>query len=320
MFKTLLTILAALVLAPLASAQTVDEIIARNIQAHGGMEKLKSVATARQTAKLVGAFRAEIVREGKRPDKVRDEFIIQGMASTSAYDGKVGWRVNPFGGRRDAEMLSEDDTKGLVEEADIDGPLVDYQQKGNKAELMGHDSVEGTDCYKVKLTWKNGDVWIYYLDADSYLELKLETQTTIRGAIQEGDVPGIETGNPDHHPRGNPGGRTVFRGLRQSRRPLLPVRARIRTEGRSGSPKNHRGEGRVECAARRFALLNAGWQAGDQGSHTRQVRSCCMRASNTETQRHRGKMGSVGKQTTSSCDSRSFLCVSVPLCLILRAL
>jgi len=187
MFKTLLTILAALVLAPLASAQTVDEIIARNIQAHGGMEKLKSVATARQTAKLVGAFRAEIVREGKRPDKVRDEFIIQGMASTSAYDGKVGWRVNPFGGRRDAEMLSEDDTKGLVEEADIDGPLVDYQQKGNKAELMGHDSVEGTDCYKVKLTWKNGDVWIYYLDADSYLELKLETQTTIRGAIQEGE-------------------------------------------------------------------------------------------------------------------------------------
>ncbi len=187
MFKTLLTILAALVLAPLASAQTVDEIIARNIQAHGGMEKLKSVATARQTAKLVGAFRAEIVREGKRPDKVRDEFIIQGMTSTSAYDGKVGWRVNPFGGRRDAERLSEDDTKGLVEEADIDGPLVDYQQKGNKAELMGHDSVEGTDCYKIKLTWKNGDVWIYYLDADSYLELKLETQTTIRGAIQEGE-------------------------------------------------------------------------------------------------------------------------------------
>jgi len=187
MYKTLLMMVAALVLVPMAPAQTVDEIIARHIQARGGMEKLKSVATARQTAKPAGAFRLEIVREGKRPDKVRDEFIIQGMTSISAYDGKVGWRVNPFGGRRDPERLSEDDTKGLVEEADIDGPLVDYQQKGHKAELVGHDSVEGTDCYKIKLTLKNGDIWTYYLDTDSYMELKLETQTTIRGAIQEGE-------------------------------------------------------------------------------------------------------------------------------------
>ena len=188
MSKNLLTILAALVLAPLASAQTVDEIIARNIQAHGGMEKLKSVSTIRQTAKLnAGSFRAEMLQEGKRPDKVREEFIIQGMAAISAYDGKVGWRVNPFGGRRDAERLSEDDMKDLVVDADIDGPLVDYQQKGHKAELMGHDSVEGTDCYKIKLTLKNGDVRVYYLDTDSYMELKLATQTTVRGAIQEGE-------------------------------------------------------------------------------------------------------------------------------------
>jgi len=188
MSKKLLTIMAALVLAPLAPAQTVDEIVARNIQAHGGMEKLKSVATIRQTAKLnAGSFRAGIVQEGKRPDKVREEFILQGMASISAYDGRVGWRLNPFSGRRDPERLSEDDMKDLVVDADIDGPLVDYQQKGHKAELVGHDSVEGTDCYKIKLTLKNGDVRIYYLDTDSYLELKLETQTTVRGAIQEGE-------------------------------------------------------------------------------------------------------------------------------------
>jgi hypothetical protein len=49
---------------------------------------------------------------------------------------------------------------------------------------MGHDSVEGTDCYKVKLTLKNGDVRIYFLDADSFLELKVETQSNIRGTVQ----------------------------------------------------------------------------------------------------------------------------------------
>ncbi len=175
----------ACVLPAAGSAQTVDEVIAKNIQAHGGMEKLKSVDTIRTTGKFTaGGFRAGFLQENKRPDKVREETIIQGLAQVQGYDGKIGWQVNPFQGRRDAELLSADDLKSLQEDADIDGPLVDYKQKGHTAELMGHDSVEGTDCYKVKLTLKNGDVRIYYLDADSFLELKIETQSNIRGTVQ----------------------------------------------------------------------------------------------------------------------------------------
>src|SRR5712675_3301092 len=173
----------------IARAQTVDEVIAKNIQAHGGVEKLKSINTARTTAKFTqGSFRAEVMQENKRPGKVREEFSIQGLAQVQAYDGKTGWQISPFGGRKDAELMSQDDLKSLVVDADIDGPLVDYKEKGHKAELVGHDSVEGTDCYKIKLTMKNGDVRYYYLDADSYLELKLEIQTTIRGALQESEL------------------------------------------------------------------------------------------------------------------------------------
>jgi len=190
MFRTLLTILAAMALLPAATrAQTVDEIIAKNIQAHGGIEKLKSVHTVRTSARFSqGSFRAAVLQENKRPEKVREELIIQGMARLRAYDGKTAWQLSPFEGRRDAELLSQDDMKDLVVDADIDGPLVDYKQKGHKAELVGHDSVEGTDCYKIKLTMKNGDIRIYYLDTDSFLELKLETQTMIRGAIQESET------------------------------------------------------------------------------------------------------------------------------------
>ncbi len=172
-----------------AQAQTVDEVIAKNIQAHGGAEKLKSVRSLRTTAKYSqGSFRADFRQENKRADKVREEFIIQGLAQVQAYDGKTGWQISPFGGRKDPELLSRDDLKSLVVDADIDGPLVDYKEKGHKAELVGHDSMEGTDCYKVKLSMKNGDVRYYYLDADSYLELKLEIQTTIRGALQENEL------------------------------------------------------------------------------------------------------------------------------------
>ena len=190
MVRNLLTIIAAMILLPGATrAQTVDEIIAKNIQAHGGMEKLASIQSMKMTGTFsAGSFRAAVVQENKRPDKVRQEFTIQGLTQIQAYDGKAGWQVNPFGGRREAELLSADDMKDLVIEADIDGPLVNYQQKGSKAELLGHDDFEGTDCYKIKLTLKNGDIRTYFLDADSYLELKVETQTMIRGAIQENET------------------------------------------------------------------------------------------------------------------------------------
>ena len=172
-----------------ANAQTVDEVIAKNIQAKGGADKLKSVRSLRTTTKFSqGSFRADFRQENKRADKVREEFIIQGLAQVQAYDGKTGWQISPFGGRKDPELLSQDDLKSLVVDADIDGPLMDYKEKGHKAELVGHDSVEGTDCFKIKLSMKNGDVRYYYLDVDSFLELKLEIQTTIRGALQESEL------------------------------------------------------------------------------------------------------------------------------------
>ena len=190
MLRKLALLCALCALAPFVlCAQTVDEVIAKNVQAHGGMDKLKSVHTRRFSGKLdFGPFQAHFVEENKRPDKVRQQAIIEGMAQIQAYDGKSAWQVSPFEGRRDPELLSEDDSKSLQIDADIDGPLVDYKEKGHQAELVGHDSVEGTDCYKIKLTLKNGDIRYYYLDTDSFLELKLETQTAIRGTIREGEV------------------------------------------------------------------------------------------------------------------------------------
>jgi hypothetical protein len=182
-------LMGAVLFLPLAGAQTVDEIIAKNIQARGGLENLRAVKTVRMTAKInQGGFRATVVQESQRPNKVREEFIIQGMAEVEAYDGKAAWQVSPFEGRKDPSLLSADDTKHLVEDADIDGQLVDYKNKDHRAELVGHDAVEGTDCYKVKLTQANGDVRYYYIDTDSFLELKVETERNIRGTVQYGET------------------------------------------------------------------------------------------------------------------------------------
>jgi hypothetical protein len=180
----------SLVIAPLLCGQmlcgqTADEIIAKNLQARGGLEKIKAVKSIRATGTLsAGSFRAKFVQDNLRPNHVREEVIIQGMSQIDAYDGKIGWRVSPFGGRKDPDLLSADDMKGLLTDADIDGQLVDYRNKDHRAEFVGHDSVEGTDCYKIKLTLSNGDIRYFYIDTDSYLELKVETQRNIRGTVQ----------------------------------------------------------------------------------------------------------------------------------------
>ncbi len=167
------------------NAQTVDEIISKNLQARGGLEKIRAVKSVRASGKLSqGDFRAKFVQENLRPNRVREEVTIQGMSQIEAYDGHVGWRVSPFEGRKDADMLSADDVKGLMVDADLDGQLVDYRNKDHRAEYLGHDLVEGTDCYKIKLTLSNGDARIFYIDTVSNLEIMVESQRKIRGTVR----------------------------------------------------------------------------------------------------------------------------------------
>jgi outer membrane lipoprotein-sorting protein len=171
-------------------AQTADEIIAKNIQARGGKDKLKAVQSERVTGKVVmgQGMEAPFTRELVRPNKMRMEFTIQGMTGVQAYDGKSGWSVMPFMGKKDPEAMSADDLKQVADDADMDGPLVDYKDKGNQVELVGKADVEGTPAYKLKVTKKNGDVVNLYLDADSYLEIKAEGKTKVRGQEIEGET------------------------------------------------------------------------------------------------------------------------------------
>lgn len=177
---------AALLAVPLA-AQTADDIIAKYVKTIGGMEKVQAVTSLRRTGRYVGGggFEAGVVEESKRPNKVRQEFLLEGMTGVTAYDGKTGWKIEPWFGKKDAEPLSEDEMKEILEEADFDQPLVNYREKGNKVEFVGLDQVEGTDAFKLKVTLASGDVRYYYMDTDYYVPIKIEMKRMIRGAEQE---------------------------------------------------------------------------------------------------------------------------------------
>jgi len=169
------------------SAQSADDIIAKYVKTVGGMERIQAVTTLRRTGKFTGSggFEAAVLQENKRPNKVRQEFSLQGMTGVNAYDGKTGWKVEPWQGKKDAEALSEEEMKEIVEDADFDEPLVNYQHKGNKVEFVGMDQVEGTDAYKLKVTLASGDVRYYYMDTDYDVPIKIEKKRMIRGAEQE---------------------------------------------------------------------------------------------------------------------------------------
>jgi photosystem II stability/assembly factor-like uncharacterized protein len=180
--------LAALIICSSAlSAQTADEIIARYIESIGGMDRIQGVRTLRRTGRYTGGggFEATVVEENKRPSFVRQDFSLQGMTGVTAYDGKTGWKIEPWQGKKDAEPLGEEELKSIVEDSDIDGPLVNYRQKGNKVEYVGTEPVEGTDAYKLKVTLANGDVRTYFMDIDYAVPIKIETKRMIRGAERE---------------------------------------------------------------------------------------------------------------------------------------
>jgi hypothetical protein len=187
MRSTLLKVTAlALCAAPL-SGQSADSLIAKYIQASGGMARIQALQTLRRTGKYTGGggFEAVVVQENKRPNSVREEFSIQGMTGINAYDGHNGWKIEPWQGKRDAEALGEEEMHGILDDADFDGPLVNYQAKSNKVEYQGIVQIEGSDAHKLKVTRPNGDVSFYYLDTEYYVPIRIDTQRMIRGAPQE---------------------------------------------------------------------------------------------------------------------------------------
>jgi len=179
---------------------TLDDLVKKNIEAKGGADALRALQSLRLTGKLLvnqGQIELAYVQMKKRPGEVRTEGTLQGMTQIEAYDGKEGWKISPFQGRKDPEKMSADDVKSLMEDAEIDGLLVDWKAKGSTVDYLGTEDVDGTPAYKVKVVRKNGDVSFVFLDPDHFLEIRVVTQRIKHGAQEE-----VETDLGDYEKTG----------------------------------------------------------------------------------------------------------------------
>jgi hypothetical protein len=115
-------------------------------------------------------FRMEL----KRGRKERFELQFNGKTAVQVYDGTNGWKLRPFLNRMEVEPYTAQELKNASMQADLDGPLVDYVAKGSRVELVGLEKEEGRDTYKLKLTLKSGQSLHVWVDAETFLEAKVE--------------------------------------------------------------------------------------------------------------------------------------------------
>jgi len=167
---------------PAAAQPTVDELIAKNLEAKGGKAAWEGVKSAHVEGTMsFGPTEAPFVYEWKAPNKVKIQFTVQGMTGIQAYDGESGWMVMPFMGKTEPEKMAPEDASQVEDQADFRGPLVDHEARGYKIEYAGEEDVQGTPAYKLKVTNKNDEVSYLYLDKEYYVEIQRVDERTVRG-------------------------------------------------------------------------------------------------------------------------------------------
>jgi len=195
---------------PAANATlTAAEIVNKNVAARGGLQAWRAVQTISESGKLGAggdqrgavaplptappgshskpmplptsprlAKEAQLpfLMEMKRPRKVRFEIQFAGKTAIQVYDGMNGWKLRPYLNRLEVEPFTDDESRLASLQSDLDGPLVDYAAKGSRVELDGTEKVNDRNTYKLKVTTKSGAVQHIWIDADTFLEAKVEGQ------------------------------------------------------------------------------------------------------------------------------------------------
>jgi outer membrane lipoprotein-sorting protein len=171
-----------------AKAQTADEIISKHVEAIGGAENWKKVNSMVQTGSVsFQGMDISVVATIVHNKGMRRDISLMGMNGYEIVTPTEGWRYMPFGGGQTAaEPITPDELKESQDDLDAQGNLVDFKAKGHSAELLGKEDVDGTECYKIKLTQKGGKVTTYFIDPQTYYAVK--ALTTIKANGQEAEV------------------------------------------------------------------------------------------------------------------------------------
>ncbi|TKC89476.1 outer membrane lipoprotein-sorting protein [Trinickia terrae] len=169
--------------APSASHLSAAQIVERNVAARGGLQAWRAVSSMKMTGELDAGgtknVRLPFTLTLKRPHKSRLEIQFEQQTALQVYDGSQGWTVRPYLGRNEVDPYTPAQLKSAAASAELDGPLIDYANKGTTVQALGTEMVEGHRAYVLKLTAKDGSERRLWVDASSFLELKIDGEQRV---------------------------------------------------------------------------------------------------------------------------------------------
>ena len=177
-----------------AQQLSAQSLIDKNAEARGGAQALAAIKSIRFDGKIIfpGDFELSYdeirARGGASGAQSRMEGSIQGLTYMQGYDGSSAWRVNPFQGRRDAEKMSADEVRSMEDSSRLEGVLQAARSDGSAIAYLGREDFDGTSAYKIRIKQKDGDEFVYLLDPDTFLEIKIIETRKIRGAEQTTEI------------------------------------------------------------------------------------------------------------------------------------
>src|SRR6186997_819542 len=188
LIKTSAIAIVAILVSVFTFAQTAEEIITKHIEAIGGAAAWKKVNSLYYEGKMtVQGAEINLTLTSLNGKGVRQNISLMGMTGYQIITPTAGWNFMPFQGQTSPEPMTADELKQSADDLDVQGKLVDYKSKGNTVEYLGKDDVEGTECFKLKITSKAGNIETVFIDPKSYYIVRSVAKRTANG--QESDVP-----------------------------------------------------------------------------------------------------------------------------------
>ncbi|MFN4285388.1 MAG: hypothetical protein ACK4E8_05430 [Lacibacter sp.] len=177
-----------------AQAQTADEIVSKYLAAIGGADNWKKVNSMVQTGSMnVQGADIQVTMTTLHNQGTRQDISLMGMSGYQIVTPTEGWSFMPFQGQAAPEAMSADEVKDGQDGLDAQGPLVDYAAKGHKVEYLGKENVEGTECHKLKLTYKWGKVETMYFHPQTFYLVQTVSVRKVNGQEFE-----LSTGYSNH--------------------------------------------------------------------------------------------------------------------------
>lgn len=181
--RSLLGLMLAISSFSVVSAQSIEEIHNKHVAALGGADQIKAVKSVKMSGGInANGMKIPVTIQILNGKGFKVEFTAMGMTGYQIVNNTKGWNFSPFQGQTKPEPMTEDDVKKSQDDLEIFNDFIDYAAKGNSAENLGKDDVEGTECFKIKVTLKSGKEKTLYIATDNYLVLKETEKTTVNGA------------------------------------------------------------------------------------------------------------------------------------------